>query len=152
MADRIIELEKKQEETDAKITAAETAKIEAGVDFFIREGNGNGTIPKSLVQFDGDEKGTALRDLLLSANPETREGMVAMLKSLKKSVQFTETTPNGDESDKEAAGSQKGLEKQLDDLTERYMEDHEGVDIKDAQKKVISEHPELQKWVENLMK
>ena len=91
-----------------------------------------------------------MRDTLLAADPATRKSIQDMLIALPKSVHFTEKAVQGDEEGKEAAGSPEKLAERFNDLTEKYMEEHKDIDIKDAQKAVLKANPDLQKYEDSL--
>lgn len=151
MAEKIAELEAKQADMDATLKASEKAAVEADVDSFIKTRNVSGKLPLAVIQFDGDEKGTALRDLLLASDGAVRDGLKALLDSLPKSVQFTETAKAGDEDAKEEGDSPEAMEQKLSDLADTYMEEHKDVSLKEAQTAVINANADIKKYLETAL-
>ncbi len=139
----------KEEMAELKATNVKTSEtaVEADVDAFIETRNSKGVLPKSLIQFKGDEAGLALRETLLKASPEVREDIKAFVDAMAPAVSFKDVAPNGDEEEKELAGSPDKLAEKFAKLSEA-MADEKKIDIKDAQNIVMNENPDIKKHVE----
>lgn len=132
MAEKIAALEEEVKSLRGDADQAKEEKRMVEVDSFIETRNKAGKLPISLVQYDGNEDGTALRDLLLKASDEVRGEIMRLVDAMPKAVNFKETAVAGDDEAKEG-----GLD--ITKLAEKYAKEHD-VDFKTALRQVQIEN------------